>query len=160
MFIESPIPPTFLPIEIELNRYVIRVQIQFYSTPPVNETLIYHLMDLLIFYLAPYHWAEWNLVLIKFSVLPYVKEILADNKHLKQPPSLWKRQFRNRMCSCLFTCKDAWGVHSINIRVGGCCWSSKILITFIPCFKAKVRPINIPIRDQSLKIYTYLYTGV
>ena len=28
--------------------------------------------------------------------------------------------------------------------VGGCHWSSKILITFIPCFKAKVRPINIP----------------
>ena len=50
------------------------------------------------------------------------------------------------------------GVHSMSIRVRGCRWSSKILITFIPCFKAKVRPINIPTRDQSLKIYTYLYT--
>ena len=30
----------------------------------------------------------------------------------------------------------------------GCHWSSKILITFIPCFKGKVRPINIPTRDQ------------
>ena len=40
------------------------------------------------------------------------------------------------------------GVHSMNIWAGGCHWSSKILTTFIPCFKAKVRPINIPTRDQ------------
>ena len=50
-----------------------------------------------------------------------------------------------------------WGLHSMNIRVWGCRWSSKILITFIPCSKAKVRPINIPTRDQSLKIYICPY---
>ena len=41
---------------------------------------------------------------------------------------------------------SALGVYSMNIRVeegwGG------IMITFIPCFKAKVRPINIPTREQ------------
>ena len=36
----------------------------------------------------------------------------------------------------------------MNIRVGACRWSSKILITFIPCFKAKVRPSNVSTRDQ------------
>ena len=41
-------------------------------------------------------------------------------------------------------CYPVQGVHSMNIRVRGCRWSSKIVITFIPCFKAKVRPINIP----------------
>ena len=41
-----------------------------------------------------------------FSILSSVKEILVDNKHLKQPPSLWKSQFRNRICNCLFTFKD------------------------------------------------------
>ena len=40
MFIESPIPSTFLPTEIELNWSVIRVPIQFYSAPPGIETLI------------------------------------------------------------------------------------------------------------------------
>ena len=30
---------------------------------------------------------------------------------------------------------------------------------FIPCFKAKVKSINIPTTDQSLKIYAYVYTG-
>ena len=43
---------------------------------------------------------------------------------------------------------------------GGGRWSSIILINFIPCFKAKVRPSMYQLRDQSLKIYTYLYTGV
>ena len=83
MSIESPIPTTFLPIEIELNSSVIRVPIHFYSAPPGTETLIYHLMDLFIFYLTPYTHAEWNLAFRKFSVLSYVKEILVDNKHLK-----------------------------------------------------------------------------
>ena len=88
MSIESPIPPTFLPIEIELNCSVIRVPIHFYSAPPGIETLIYHLMDLFISYLTVYNHAEWNLAFRKFSVLSYVKEILVDNKHLKHPPSL------------------------------------------------------------------------
>ena len=58
------------------------------SIPPGIETLIYHLMDLFISYLTPYNHAEWNLAFRKFSALSYVKEILVDNKHLKQPPSL------------------------------------------------------------------------
>ena len=44
-------------------------------------------MDLFVSYLTPYNHAEWNLAFRKFSVLSYVKEILVDNKHLKQPPS-------------------------------------------------------------------------
>ena len=87
MSIESPIPATFLPIEIELNSSVIRVPIHFYSAPPGTETLIYHLMDLFIFYLTPYTHAEWNLAFRKFSVLSYVKEILVDNKHLNEKVS-------------------------------------------------------------------------
>ena len=43
------------------------------------------------------------------------------------------------------------GVHSMNIRVGGCRWSSKTLNTFVPCLKAKVRPINIPTRAKVWK---------
>ena len=85
MSIEIPIPPTCLPIEFELNLSVIRVPIQFYSAPPGIETLIYHLMDLFISYLTPYN---HTLAFRKFSVLSYVKEILVDKKHLKQPPSL------------------------------------------------------------------------
>ena len=88
MSIESPIPPTFLPIEIELNRSVTRVPIHFYSAPPGTEALIDHLMNLFISYLTPYDQAKWNLAFRKFSVSSYVKDILVDNKHLKQPPSL------------------------------------------------------------------------
>ena len=65
-----------------------RVPIHIYSAPPGIETLTYHLMDLFISYLRPYTHAEWNLAFSKFSVLSCVKEILLDNKHLKQPPSL------------------------------------------------------------------------
>ena len=88
MSIESLVQHTFLPIEIELNLSVIRVPIHFYSAPPRTETLIYHLTDLLISYLMPYNHAEWNLAFRKFSLLSYVKEVLVDNKHLKQPPLL------------------------------------------------------------------------
>ena len=83
MSIESPIQPTFLPIEIELNLSAIRVPTHFYSAPPGIETLIYHLMDLFISYLTRYNHAEWNLTFQKFLVLSYVKEILVDKKHLK-----------------------------------------------------------------------------
>ena len=38
-----------------------------------------------------YNHAEWNLAFRKFSVLSYVKEILVDNKHLRQPPSLYEK---------------------------------------------------------------------
>ena len=86
MSIESPVLPIFLPIEIELNWSVIRVPIHFYSAPPATETLIYHLIDLFIFYLRPYNHAEWNPAFRKFSVLSYAKEILEDNKHLTLPP--------------------------------------------------------------------------
>ena len=87
--IESPIPTTFLSIEIELYWSVNRVSIHFYSAPPEIETLIYHLMDLFISYLTPYNNAKWNLAFRNFSLLSYVKEILVDNnKHLRQPPSL------------------------------------------------------------------------
>ena len=56
MSIESPILPTFLPVEIELNfKSVIRVRIHFYSGPPGINTLIYHLMDLFISYLTLYN---------------------------------------------------------------------------------------------------------
>ena len=44
----------------------------------------------------------------KFSVLSYVKEILADNKHLKQLPSLRKSQFSNRICNCFSLAKMAF----------------------------------------------------
>ena len=60
----------------------------FYSTLLGIETLIYHLIDLFISYLMPYNHAEWNLAFRKLVVLSYVKEILVDNKHLKEPPSL------------------------------------------------------------------------
>ena len=103
MSIESPILPTFLPIEIDLNWSVIRVPIHFYSAPPGIETLIYHLMDLLISHLTWYNHAKWNLAFRKFSVLPYVKEILTVNKHLKQLPSSWKSQFQNRIWLHSFT---------------------------------------------------------
>ena len=79
---------TFLLSEIVLNLFVISVPIRFYSAPPGYETLVYHFMDLFISYLKPYNHAEWNLAFRKFSVLSYVKEILEDNKHLKQSPSL------------------------------------------------------------------------
>ena len=38
--------------------------------------------------LTPYNQAEWNLAFRKFLILSYVKKILVDNKHLKQPLSL------------------------------------------------------------------------
>ena len=79
MSIESPIPPIFLPIEIELICY--QVPIHFCSAPPRIETLICHLMDLFISYLTPYNQAEWNLSFRKFSVLSFINEILVDNKH-------------------------------------------------------------------------------
>ena len=82
MSIESPIPPTFLPIEIELICH------QSTNTVTEIEALIYHLMDLFISYLTPYSHTEWNLAFRKLPVLSFIKEILVDNKHLKQPPSL------------------------------------------------------------------------
>ena len=74
--------------------------------PPGTETLIYHLMGLFISYLTPFNHVEWNLAFKKFPVWSYVKEILVDNKDLKQPPSLRKGQFRNRICNYRFTYKD------------------------------------------------------
>ena len=38
----------------------------------------------------------------------YVKEILVDNKHLKQPPSLRKSQFRNSICNVFSLAKIAF----------------------------------------------------
>ena len=83
--IESLVQPTFLLTEIELNWSVIRVLIHFYSAPPGIKTLtsFYFLFEV-------DNQAEWNVPFRKFSVLSYVKESLIDNKHLKQPPSLWK----------------------------------------------------------------------
>ena len=78
MSIESPILSTFLSTEIELNRWVIRVLIRFYSAPTGIETLIYHLMDLFISYLTPYNHVQQKLAFSKFSALSYVKETLAD----------------------------------------------------------------------------------
>ena len=66
----------------------------FSSSPPGTEILIYHLMDLFISYLTRYNYAEWNLAFRKFSALSYAKEILVDNKHLKQTSSLRKSQFQ------------------------------------------------------------------
>ena len=47
----------------------------------------------------------------KISVLSYVKEILVDNKRLKQPP--WKSQLRNRICN---TWIDTFHEHEAGIR--------------------------------------------
>ena len=43
---ESLVQPTFLPIEIELNRSVIRVPIHFYSAPPGIEILTFFLFPI------------------------------------------------------------------------------------------------------------------
>ena len=66
MSVESPIPLTFLPIEIELNWSDVRVPIHLYSAPPRIDTLIYHLMGLFTSYLTRYNHAKWNLA---FSIV-------------------------------------------------------------------------------------------
>ena len=94
MFIESPIPPLFLHIEIELNCSVIRVPIHFYSAPPGTEALIYHLMDQFMSYSTPYNDAEWSLAFRKFLYCHMSKKFLfLDKKYLKQPPLLRKVSF-------------------------------------------------------------------
>ena len=132
MSIKSPIPPTFLPVKIELNRSVIRVPIQFYSAPPGTETLIYHLMDLFISYLTPYNHAEWNLAFRKFSVLSYLKSVYPSYRHLTHLTANFRQElFRGSSVIIRWDSDSILQQHFGENHGNGCCYSIYFDISII-----------------------------
>ena len=67
-------------INVNHQGFVVGYDIEIYVA-------VFLIDNLFISYLTWYNHAEWNLHFRKVLVLSYVKEIQADDKHLKQPPS-------------------------------------------------------------------------